>query len=262
MIDLEKEIKGYSVEDLAALKIRLESNFLDHSKFFLLLRERQPFITGRHHPIIADTIQAVVDGEIRRLIINIPPSYTKTELAVIQFASYGFSINSSCRFLHISGGDTLPLDNSSKIKEQLTNPVSKMLWGLTLRDDTRAKGFWKTNQGGSFYAVSSGGQIIGFRAGRSKPGFQGAIIIDDPQKPEDMLSEVKRIKFPERYKSVIKHRVDNRNTPIIVIMQRIHEEDFCGWLLNGGSGEYWHHLCLPNPIEPEEKALTDDNRQL
>ena len=249
MIDLEKTILNYTPEQLAVLKYRLGTNYLDHAKFFLALRENQPFIMGPHHPVTTDVIQRVIDGEIKRLIINMPPSYTKTELAVIQFASYGFARNPGSRFLHISGGDTLPLDNSSKIKEQIIHPISQKLWGTKTRDDTRAKGFWKTNKGGAFYAVSAGGQIIGFRAGRSLPNFQGAIIIDDPQKPDDMHSLVKRKFFPDRYMSTIRHRVDNRETPIIVMMQRIHEEDFCGFLLNGGSGEKWHHLCLPTPFE-------------
>lgn len=248
-MDLEQQIENFTPEQLAVLKHRLENNFLDHVKFFLLLRENQPFITGRHHPILANTLQRVIDGEIKRLIVNIPPSYTKTEFVVVQFSSFGFARNPRCRFLHVSGGDVLPLDNSSKIKEQILHPISQKLWGTTAKDDTRSKGYWKTNSNGAFYAVSSGGQIVGFRAGRSLPGFQGAILIDDPQKPDDMYSSTKRMWFPNRYTNTIRSRVDNRNTPIIVIMQRLHEEDFSGWLLNGGSGEKWHHLCLPSPID-------------
>lgn len=248
MIDLEQHLEAYTPEQFGVLKHQLESSYFDHAKWFLALREHQPFIIGRHHAIIADTLQKVIDGEIKRLVINMPPSYTKTELAVIQFCSYGFAINPSCRFMHISGSDKLVMDNSSKIKDQITHPLFYKLWGVTLKDDAKAKGLWKTNKGGMFYAVSSGSQLMGFRAGRSKPGFQGAILIDDPQKPEDMHSPVKINYFPDRYKSQIRHRVDNRNVPIIVIMQRIHDGDFCNWLLEGGSGEKWHHLCLPSPI--------------
>lgn len=249
MIDIEKLVNGYSPEELAVLKHRLETDYLSHAMFFLALREGQPFIVGRHHAIIANTMQRVIDGEIKRLVINIPPSYTKTELAVIQFTSYGFRINESCKFMHISGGDTLVLDNSSKIKQQMTHPISVKLWGDCVSKKKNSDMFWKTNKNGSFYAAPAGGEIMGFRAGRSKPGFQGAIIIDDPQKPEDMHSPVKVNFFPDRYKSTFRHRVDNRETPIIVIMQRINADDFSGFLLNGGSGEMWYHLCLPSPIE-------------
>ncbi len=249
MIDIEKILKTYTPEQLAILKYRLETNYFDHAKFFLAIRENQPFKVGNHHAIITSTMQAVFDGRIKRLIVNMPPRYTKTELIVVQFCSFAFANNPSCRFMHISGGDTLALDNSSKIKDQVLHPISQRLWGTKARDDARAKGFWKTNKGGHFYAVSSGGQILGFGAGRSKPGFQGAILIDDPQTPEEVVSLAKINYFPERYKSKIRSRVDNRDTPIIVVMQRLHEEDFCNWLLEGGTGEKWHHLCLPALIE-------------
>ena len=249
MIDIEKILNTYTPEQLAVLKYRLETDYFDHAKFFLALREGQPFIIGRHHAIICNVMQKIIEGKIKRLIINIPPSYTKTELCVIQLASFGYAINPSCRFMHISGGDTLALDNSSKIKEQVLHPVSQKLWGTKVRDDAKSKNLWKTNKKGQFYAISAGSKkVMGFRAGRSKPGFQGAIIIDDPQAPED-FTPVKTSIFPEHYKSKIRTRTDNRDTPIIVVMQRLNQNDFSNFLLEGGSGEKWHHLCLPALIE-------------
>jgi hypothetical protein len=248
MIDIEKEIQTYSPEQLAVLKHVLENSYMEHAKFFLSLRENQKFVDGDHLAVMAGTMQRVINGEIKRLIINIPPRYTKTELTVIQFCSYCFARNPGCRFMHISGGDAVALENSSLIKDQLLHPISQKLWGIKAKDDTRAKGFWKTNKGGTFYAVSSGGQILGFGAGRPKSGFQGAIIIDDPQAPED-FTPANINKFPEKYKAKIRSRVNSRDTPIIVVMQRLHEDDFSGWLLNGGTGEYWYHLCLPALIE-------------
>jgi hypothetical protein len=248
MIDVEQILSTYTPEDLAALRYRLETNYFDHAKFFLAYRENQPFIMGRHHPVIASVMQRVIDGEIKRLLVNMPPSYTKTELIVIQFASYGFAINPGCRFLHISGDQGLVYDNSSKIRDQILSPLSQTLWGIKAKDDTSAKGLWKTNKGGAFYARTSMSKLVGFRAGRSRPGFQGALLIDDPQDENEVRSPVKVKSFPERYQGVIRHRVDNRDTPIIVVMQRLGDEDFSAFLLEGGSGEMWHHLCLPSPI--------------
>ncbi len=249
MIDLEKRLETYTPEQWAVLKYRLETSYIDHAKFFLAYRENQPFIMGRHHPVICQVMQAVIDGLIPRLLINLPPSYTKTELTVVQLASYGFAKNPGCRFLHISGNHDLVMDNSSKIRDQVMSTVSNRLWGIEAKEDADAKGLWKTKQGGAFYARSSYSKLVGFRAGRSKPGFQGALLIDDPQDEDEILSPVKVQKFPKRYTGVIRHRVDNRNTPIIVVMQRLGQEDFSGWLLEGGSGEKWHHLCLPAVIQ-------------
>lgn len=245
MIDIEQELESYTPEDFAILKSRLETSYLDHAKFFLAYRERHPFILNPHHLIIARTLERVISGEITRLIINMPPGYTKTEMVVIQFCSFCFSLNPACRFMHISSGNTLPLLNSTYIKQQITSPIYQKLWGVTLRDDTRAKILWRTNDEGMFYAVSSGSQILGFRAGRMIPGFQGALIVDDPQKLSDVQSPVKMDYFPHRYKGEIRHRIAWRQTPIIFIMQRLGDEDICNFLLEGGSGELWHHLCLP-----------------
>ena len=250
MIDIERELETFTMQDWATLKNRLQTNFLEHARFFLSYRERQPFILNAHHVLIAEALERVIAGEIKRLLINIPPGYTKTELAIIQFCSYCFTFNPACRFMHISGGDTLPLLNSTYIKQQIDSPVYQKMWGVKYRDDARAKALWRTKQGGMFYAVSSGSQILGFRAGRMASGFQGALLIDDPQKLEDMWSPVKVKVFPERYKGEIRHRLAvERETPVIVIMQRLGDEDFSGWLLEGGSGDMWHHLCLPAVIE-------------
>lgn len=245
MLDIVKIVANYTNKQLAVLKNRLEASYFEHAKFFLALRENQPFIVGRHHALIAQTMERVINGEIKRLLINMPPSYTKTELTVIQLASYGFAKNPGCRFLHISGNTDLVLDNSSKIREQVIGEMSYKFWGITAKDDSKAKGLWKTNKGGAFYARSSYSKLVGFRAGRSQPGFQGALLIDDPQDEDEIRSVVKIHKFPDRYRGVIRHRVDNRETPIIVVMQRLGDEDFSNWLLEGGSGEPWYHLCLP-----------------
>lgn len=245
MMNLEKTLETFTPKQLAVLKNRLETSFLDHAKFFLAYREGQPFILSPHHIVMAQTMQRVIDGEIKRLLINMPPAYTKTELTVIQLASYGFAINSGSRFLHISGNNELVLDNSSKIKDQVLSPLFQQFWGVSAKDDTQAKGLWKTDKQGAFYARPSMSRLVGFRAGRSRPGFQGALLIDDPQDENEVRSPVQVKRFPERYMGVVRHRVDNRNTPIIVVMQRLGDEDFSAFLLEGGSGEYWHHLCLP-----------------
>ena len=126
---------------------------------------------------------------------------------------------------------------------------------MTLKKDAQSKGKWFNEFGGGVYATASGGAITGFGAGGTDENkFEGAIIIDDPLKPDDAFSEVKRKAINDRYNNTIRSRVNNRNVPIIVIMQRLHEDDMSGFLLNGGSGEEWEHLCLP--------ALDENNQPL
>jgi predicted phage terminase large subunit-like protein len=118
---------------------------------------------------------------------------------------------------------------------------------MNLKRDAQSKSKWFNENGGGMYATSSGGAITGFGAGSTTlNGFGGAIIIDDPLKPDDAFSDVKRKSVNDRYNNTIRSRVNSRETPIIVIMQRLHEDDLSGFLLDGGSGEDWTHLCLPS----------------
>lgn len=74
--------------------------------------------------------------------------------------------------------------------------------------------------------------------------FAGAIIIDDPIKPEDALSDNLREKVNQRFETTIRNRVNSRNTPIIIIMQRLHEHDLCGYLMETEPDE-WKVLSMP-----------------
>ena len=132
---------------------------------------------------------------------------------------------------------------------------------VEIKHDSKAKQKWYTTSGGGVYATSSAGQVTGFGAGLVEemtkddmPGaptdihnnykWGGAIIIDDPLKPEDAFSPVQRTKVNDRFENTIRSRVNSRETPIIVIMQRLHKEDLAGYLQNLEPGE-WEVLSLP-----------------
>jgi len=123
------------------------------------------------------------------------------------------------------------------------------MWPMALRDDADSKAMWWNEYGGGVYASSAAGQVTGFRAGHMEPGWQGALIIDDPVKPDDAYSETVRDGVNNRFNETIKSRLAVETTPMIVIMQRIHYHDLSGYLLRGGSGEMWHHLNLPVIID-------------
>ena len=234
----------------AAVKVQLENDLLYFQRFFFKQQQRIKFMVNAHHVLITKTLHKVWSGDIKRLIINIPPRYGKTSIAVIGFIAWCFAKNQNCRFLHCSYSDDLALGNSSDTKDIIESEEYQYLWGLKIRPDSDSKKRWNIVNGGGLYAVSAGGQITGFGAGRAAPGFQGAVIIDDPIKPQDTYSDVKRIRVNEWMGDTINSRLEQqRSTPIIVIMQRLHEDDLSGFLLNGGNGDYWHHLCLPALIE-------------
>ena len=233
----------------------LESDLLLFTRYIYRENHNRNFILSPHLEKIAQALEDVYIGKTKRLIINMPPRYGKTELAIKMFISWALAKTPSSKFIHLSYSDSLALDNSSQTKEYINSDSYRNLWSMELKKDAQSKSKWFNEFGGGVYATSSGGAITGFGAGSTTiGGFGGAIIIDDPLKPDDAFSEVKRKSVNERYNNTIRSRVNSRDTPVIVIMQRLHEEDMSGFLLDGGSGEEWTHLCLP--------ALDSDNNPL
>lgn len=236
----------FSENEEKVLKIKCENDFLFFVRYLFYENHKINFSIAKHHILIAKALLKVYNGEINRLIINIAPRFGKTELAIKMFTAWCYLKNSNCNFLHISYSDMLALDNSSAIKDYLMSDAFQRLKKMELKSDAKSKKKWAVNNGGQMYAVSSLGAITGFGAGvANSKVFSGAILIDDPQKPTDANSDLQRNAVNERYNNTIRSRVNDRNTPIIVICQRLHEEDLSGFLLGGGSGEVWEHLNLP-----------------
>lgn len=232
-----------------ARRLECEEDGLYFARYFFKQRMGNKMIVAPHHKVIQDTLDRVVSGEINRLIINIPPGYTKTELATINMIGRGLALNNSARFMHLSYSHNLALLNSSTARGIVKSQAYQALWPMALKDDADSKAMWWTEHGGGVYASSAAGQVTGFRAGHMEPGWQGALIIDDPVKPDDAYSDTVRGGINDRFNETIKSRLAIETTPMVVIMQRIHYQDLSGYLLRGGSGEKWHHLNLPVIID-------------
>lgn len=232
-----------------ARKVECEEDGLYYARYFFKQRTGGKMIVAPHHKVIQKTLDRVIDGEIQRLIINVPPGYTKTELATINMMGRGLALNCRARFMHLSYSHNLALLNSSTARGMIKSQAYQSMWPMALRDDADSKAMWWTEHGGGVYASSAAGQVTGFRAGHMEPGWQGALIIDDPVKPDDAYSEIVRDGVNNRFNETIKSRLAIEATPMIVIMQRIHYHDLSGYLLRGGSGEKWHHLNLPVIID-------------
>lgn len=208
------------------------------------------FLEGPHHRVIGETLDRVLKAEISRLIITVPPGYTKTEMAVVNFIAKGFHLNPGARFIHATFSDDLARENSDKVKALIALDGYQDVQAVEIRSDSSAKDRWKTTAGGGVLAKAAGGPITGFRAGyMDKTRFTGALVIDDPLKPDDAFSPAKRKTVNQRATNTFRSRLAHDGVPIIVIMQRLHTDDFVGHLLTGGSGEKWHHLNLPVLID-------------
>jgi len=236
---------GQSPEEWTARRIECELDRLYFTRYFWKQTKGAKMLLGWHHHAINDALDRVVAGEISRLIINVPPRYTKTEQAVISFMAAELAKNPRARFLHLSASHDLALLNSSQARNIVKSENFQRMWPIQTRDDTDSKSIWYTEDGGGVRASSADGQVTGFGAGLMEAGFNGALIIDDPLKPKDSLSPTKRDAVNANYNDTIASRIAQESTPIIVIMQRVHYYDLSGYLLRGGSGEMWHHLDLP-----------------
>lgn len=242
------------------LKTRCLGHTLDFTRFAFKTYNNSKFIVGKHHRIICEALDDVIKGKTSRLIINLAPRFGKTEIAVKNFIAYGLCLNPAAKFLHLSYSNDLAIDNSRQIREMLSGETIRTLFGVNVTSKNNQK--WYTDKGGGLYATSTGGQVTGFGAGKvdeedeeerqafdefipsRDSRFAGAIIIDDPIKPEDALSDNLREKVNLRFESTIRNRVNSRNTPIIIIMQRLHENDLCGYLM-GVEPDKWKVVSLP-----------------
>jgi hypothetical protein len=246
-----------------ARKIECEEDGLYFNRYFFKQRfDTKMLVNGHHHAMQAALDRTMLPPSdpqfIPRLIINVPPGYTKTEQASIGYMARGMAKTARARFLHLSYSHKLALDNSTKARAIVKSAEFQSMWPVAVEADADSKEIWRTKPGGGVTATAAGGQVTGFRAGHmDAEEFSGALIIDDPVKPDDAYSEVKREGVNTNYNETIASRVAVETVPIIVIMQRIHWHDLAGYLLTGGSGEKWHHLDLPVKIDnskpyPEE----------
>ena len=249
----------------------------DFSRLMFLHRKGFKWQRARHHAIICEALMRVYRGECRRLVINVPPRYSKTELAVVNFIAWCFGQVPDAEFIHASYSGTLAVNNSTAVRSLVQHEVYREIFpDIELASD--AQHHWKTTAGGVMYATGTGGTITGFGAGKHRDGFGGAIIIDDPHKADEAKSDVIRQGVIDWFQNTLESRKNSPETPIIVIMQRLHESDLAGWLLGdrgtdmtgppvaGGNGEVWENVCLPvwngdgTPLWPEKHSAADLQR--
>lgn len=251
-----------ALQELVELKSELRRRYLikdalqSHFAFTQLLYpevEGSEFLDAADARVMCKVIDRVFEGKINRLVVTLPPGYRKTVLFVIMLIARGLAINPAAKFIHTSYSDKLVNENSTKIRDVLSAPSYRQNWNRKLREDVKSKGLWRTKEGGGLLASPAGGTITGFRAGTLDKGFTGALVIDDPLKPDDAFSKVERDAINQRWHTTFKSRLADEKVPVIVVMQRLHQEDFAGYLLAGGAGCEWHHLMLPVLIEENEE---------
>jgi len=248
-----KEIE-YDLKRAAARQL-CENDHLFFTRYFFKLRQSLKFIVNWHHRMICDAIDDVIEGRCENLIINVAPGASKTEIVVINLIARGLAKNPRARFLHLSGSSELAGLNSAQARDLVSSDEFQSFWPMKIADDAKAKKRWNVEidgqPAGGVYATSLGGQITGFRAGHMAPGFQGAILIDDPIKPEDAFSPAKLNQANRKLLTTVKSRKANPKTPIVIVMQRISESDPCAFIEKGNLPGKWRIVKIPAVISQE-----------
>ena len=249
------------VDSSRVIQAKLMSSAMTFTKYFFKKRFGRTFVENSHHVIICDVLDRIIKGDLKRVCISIAPRYGKTELAVKNFIALGLAHNPTAKFIHLSYSGSLAEDNSESVRDFIdSEDYRKIFPYVELSKSSASKSKWNTTRGGGVYATATGGQITGFGAGEvdrefmdgmngmevisNSKIFAGAIVIDDALKPDDALSDLKRQRVNERFENTIRSRTNSRDTPIVVIGQRLHSNDLIGYLKET-EGDEWEFIDIP-----------------
>lgn len=196
---------------------------------------------------IAKALEAVERGELKRLIITIPPRHGKSMLCSQYFPAWFLGRNPDKYIITATYGQDLSDDFGRKVRDQLESHLMQAVFpACEIRKDTRASNRMETSKGGLYFGVGAGGPITGRGA--------HVLLIDDPVKNrEEAESETYRKRLIDWYKSVAFTRL-MPNGAIVIIMTRWHVEDLVGFVLEEQKNEGWVKIDL-KAIDDEGKAL-------
>ena len=207
-----------------------------------------PFVPGWHIYAIIDHLEAVSRGEIRNLLINVPPRHMKSLLVSVFWPAWEWIRWPERRWLFSSYAFGLSMRDSLKCRRLIESPWYQSLWGdryaLTLDQNTKSR--FDNNRSGYRLSTSVGGAATGEGGDR--------IVCDDPHNVQEAESDSIRNGTLEWFDVVMSTRVnDPKTSAMVVVMQRCHQRDLSGHLLDKG---VWEHLCLPAEYEGSKRVTS------
>ena len=209
------------------------------------------FIEGKHHKEIADKFNKLASGEIKRLIINMPPRHTKSEFASYLLPSWMVGRKPDLKIIQTTHTTELAIRFGRKAKTLIDSPEYQQIFKTRLREDSQAAGKWETEQGGEYYAAGVGSAITGRGA--------DLLIIDDPHSEQDAMNQQALERAYDWYTSGPRQRLKPGGS-ILLVMTRWAEDDLTGRLLRAQTepkADSWRQISFPailpsgNPVWPE-----------
>jgi predicted phage terminase large subunit-like protein len=208
---------------------------------FLELNPTTEYLHNWHIEVIAAELERCRRGETKRLIITVPPRSLKSHCTSIALPAWLLGHNPNAQIICASYGQDLANKLAVDCRRLMTSPVYHMLFPGTQLSAMRKPEFI-TSHGGVRFATSVGGSLTGRGA--------DLFIIDYPLKPDEALSDVQRQAANDWFDHTLFSRLNDKlNGCIIVIMQRLHENDFVGHLIEQGG---WRHVSFPAIAEQDE----------
>ena len=215
------------------------------------------FIHGRHHEIMAEAFEKVASGELKRLIINMPPRHTKSEFASYLFPAWFLGRYPNKKIIQTAHTAELSVGFGRKVRNLIqSEDYQKIFKGVALSADSKAAGRWNTNKGGEYFAIGVGGAVTGKGA--------DVLVIDDPHSEQDATIGAYNPdvydKVYEWYTSGPRQRLQPGGA-IIIVMTRWSKRDLTGQIIKNstqkeGSSE-WEVIELP-AIMPSGNALWEE----
>jgi len=254
------DVDRLTLEELALLKYRLERDFGLFCRVMFKAAYGRTWMEARFHHKIYETLTRVYLGDIKNLIVNIPPRYGKTFAIVILWVAWTLAKAPHSRYFYTSYSETLIFKSSRYVRDVMQCRLYQRLWPCSFRKDENAKRAWEIEEyGGGLNAASVGGQITGFGAGvTGYVGFSGCRIMDDPNNVSDNGSRLESKKTQDFYTETFESRKEHRDVPTIVVQQRTCEDDITAYLLTSGVHGYWDHLLIPALVE-EDYEYPEEN---
>lgn len=255
----DKDWLDMTFEERLAIKVRSEKSFLNFTRIWFEILQGEELLTNWHHRYAAREVDNVVRGDnpSQSLAVCFPPGGTKSEFFSVHLPAYTnmlvqTGVLKKFRNMNLSFADSLVKRNSRRTKDIISSDEYQELWPCSFGVN-QAEEWQITGKGGKVkgetVSRSMGGQITGGRGGFFGKEFSGAVSMDDPAKPEDMFSKVKREALNRKLNNTVRSRRGDKSkehpTPFFLIMQRLHKNDPVGFCLTGGMGVDFKHIKIP-----------------
>lgn len=261
-----------SFPERVIIRSKSTKSFLNFTRIWFELIQGDRLLVNWHHRLMASKIDDLLAGRLipLNLIINIPPGGTKTEFFSIHFPAYVNALVQEKRLkrfrnLNISFADTLVKRNSRRTRDIIASREYQEFWPCSFGVNQAEEWEIKDERGrsiGQTVSRSSNGQITGGRGGYYGPEFSGMVMLDDYNKPVDMLSESRRKSANTLLVNTIRSRRGDKSkehpTPFVSIQQRLHTDDATGFMLSGGMGVPFHHVAIPAMIDEKYIQSLDE----